>query len=245
MSGKKLIILSVVFGFTISGCNNSSSGSSAARVSATSSEASSMLNSVSQLPKIGDFVEYVETQDSDSTLTAAQKELLKFCQKTTASTGDPSNYTSEIEVAGLGCPISYSLDSQASKIGGQYSAEVNINYQVLNSDFASQVEIQSANCNISLTGTETEFLNLTGSINCQIVSKTHGAIAVAVTLQLENSLNSHVVAVNATIASGVKSAHVSILVKSISGVKTTEILINGEPASDTSDLAGLTDLLAM
>ena len=245
MLSKKLIVLFAVFGFAISGCSNSSSGNGGARVSATSSEASSMFNSVSELPKIGDFVEYIETQDSDSTLTAAQKELLKFCQKTTASTGDSSNFTSDIEVAGPGCPISYSLDSQGSKIGGEYSADVNINYQVLNSDFANQVEIQSANCSISLTGTETEFLNLTGNINCQIVSKTHGAIAVAVSLQMENSLNSSIVTVNATIASGAKSAHVSILVKTNSGIKTTEILINGAPASDTSDLAALTDLLAM
>lgn len=245
MLSKKLVVLFVAFSFAISGCSNSSSGSGGAKVSATSSEASSMFNSVSELPKIRDFVEYAETKDSDSTLPAAQKELLKYCQQTSASTGDSSNQTAEVEVAGPGCPISYSLESQASKNGSQYSANVNIDYQVLNSDFANQVEVQSADCKISLTGTETEFLNLTGNINCQIVSKTHGAIDVAVTLQMENSLNSNVVKVNATIVNGIKSAQVSILVKSVSGVKTTEILIDGVPASDNADLAGLTDLLAM
>lgn len=235
----------IFFSLAISGCSNSSSGSGSTSVSATSSEANSMFNSVGALPKIADYIEYAETRESNPALTAAQEDLLKFCQKNSSSTGDASNFTSEIGVAGPGCPISYSLDTQGSSVGDNYSAVVNINYQVLSENFANTVEIQSANCSINLAGTATENFSLSGDVNCHIVSKTNGVIDLAVTLQVENSLNSKIVTVNAIITSGAKTANVKVSVKTISGAKTTEILVNGEAITDRSDIGNLTDLLAI
>lgn len=121
------LVFGISFSLAISGCSNSSSGSGSPGVSATSSEANSMFNSVGALPKIGDNVEYAETQESNPALTAAQEDLLKFCQKNSSSTGDSSNFTSQVGVADPGCPISYSLDTQGSRVGDNYSAVANIN----------------------------------------------------------------------------------------------------------------------
>lgn len=236
--------LVVFLGLAISGCSNSSSGPGSSAVSTTSSEAKSMFNSVGALPKIADYVEYAETQESNPALTPTQEDLLKFCQKNSSSSGDSSNYTSQVSVAGPGCAIAYSLDMQGSRVGENYNMAANINYQVLNENFANTVEIQSANCSFNMAGTNGEYDSLSGDISCHVVSKTHGAIELAVTLQVENSLNSNIVSVNATITSGAKTANVKISVKTISGVKTTEILVNGEVTSDTSSIGNLTDLLA-
>lgn len=239
------LLLLVVLSLAISGCSNSSSGSGSSAVSATSIEAKSMFNSVSALPKIGDYVEYAETQESNPAVTPTQQDLLKFCQKNSSSSGDSSNYASQVSVAGPGCAISYSMDVNGSRVGDSYSMAANINYQVLSESFANTVEIQSANCSLNLSGSNAEYVSLSGNINCHVVSKTNGAIDLAVSLQLENSLNSNIVSVNATITSGAKTANVKITVKTISGVKTTEILVNGELTSDTSGIGSLTDLLAI
>ncbi len=229
-------------------CGSSSSGPSTALQANTSmSEASSMFGSMSEISKMKSYLAFADTKVATNDLSAQQQDLLKLCQKTVTSNGDPNHNISQITIGGSGCPISYSLNSDSTRSGSQSNAVVQFNYRVVNANFASITDIQAADCtaNVSVNESSQSSMSISGHLACQIDSKSRGIMHISLNLKFENSASGRTVAMDATLDIGGKVAIASVTSQTPTGGATTNVvLVNGQASTENIDLSSLSPILS-
>lgn len=241
MNSLKYFLLLLVLPALFTGCDNGSSSGNQ-QVSATASEAKTMFSSVGEFSKMGAILDYADTKESGGDLTPAQEEALINCTKSDVTNGDSSNFSTQVNVAGTDCPISYQLKTSGTKIGTQIDAKATISYKVLKPSFSELSDLQSADCSLAFKATESEYMNMSASMNCLMDSTANGPLSIAATVKVESSLNSKSIVVNATLSGGGKTVVAKITMQTLNGVTTKQVVLNGQAVDDSTDLNGLTGL---